>query len=171
MLRFAFCAAAFAACLPAAAIATGTVEVKFVQPEKYTDIGWTQIDRELAIGQVRHSLESLGSKLPDGETLRVDVLDVDLAGEIVRGGGRDLRVLKDRADGPRLTLHWERVVGGRTVQSGEDRLTELSYRVGGLTSQRLDVRDSPYVWPMLTRWYDERFTKANPDTPRKSPTE
>jgi Protein of unknown function (DUF3016) len=71
-------------------LAAGSVQVSYVQPEKFADIGISPRDREDALQQLTKHFESLASRhLADGQKLNVEVLDVDLAGTVqpsVRAG-------------------------------------------------------------------------------------
>lgn len=59
----------------------GTVEVNFVQPERYTDAGHGT-DAEAARKTLDQHLQALGlAGLPVEQRLKIDILDIDLAGE------------------------------------------------------------------------------------------
>ena len=65
--------------------AGAAVEVSFVHPERYTDAafghGYGDKAREPVLRHVREHLELLGARhLKPNQTLRIDVLDIDLAG-------------------------------------------------------------------------------------------
>ena len=107
--------------------AAGRVEVSFIAPENYADIGRASHDRERTVQELGAYLESLGKGLADGQTLRVQVLDINLAGtlEPVRGG--ELRVVCGRADWPQVTLRYELRMDGKAMKSGEERVSDPSY--------------------------------------------
>lgn len=112
----------------APAAAAGTVGVSFVQPQRFTDIGFAAADRDRAMATLRAHLERRGRELlADGQSLQVEVLDVDLAGREHPGARRDLRVLDGRVDAPRLHLRYTLRAGERVLASGEERLTDLAY--------------------------------------------
>ena len=66
--------------------------------ERFTDVGFATIDRERTLQSLTQHFEALGRRLPDGQTLRVEVLDVNLAGEVWPRGPSEVRVLRGRAD-------------------------------------------------------------------------
>ena len=134
--------------------AAGTVEVSYVEPEKFSDIGFGTVDRERVLGEMTSLLKALGAKLPDGQTLKVEVLDVDLAGRLQPRRGDEIRVLNGRADWPRIKLRWTLSAGDRTLKSGEDDLADMAYlqTFGGL-DRSLSL---PYEGRMLERWFAER---------------
>ena len=87
-----------AATLPARA--AGAVEVRFVDLQRYADIGWRTLDRERNLELLRAHFQGLAARLPDGQRLAIEVLDVDLAGEEVPGDRLDpVRVLRGQASG------------------------------------------------------------------------
>src|SRR5687767_14299106 len=90
-----------AAMLPAHA--AGQVEVSYVKPEEFRDAGRGAIDRERTMATLTQYLQQLSKRLPDGQTLRLEVTDIDLAGEIHPSLRlNDLRVLRGGADWPHL---------------------------------------------------------------------
>jgi hypothetical protein len=145
---------------PAPAQAAGTVEVRFVEPERFTDIGFQTLDRERDLQEIAAHLHKLGQRLPEGQTLRIEVLDVDLAGHVWPRGIGELRILRGRADWPAISLRWTLQQGGETLASGEERITDMNYLTGIPPSVRLGAL--PYEKRMLARWFGERFEAGGP---------
>ncbi len=142
-----------------AAEAAGSVQISFVKPENFADVR----DRTYSSEQNLKALEQVISSvaLPyvaDGQTLKIEVLDVDLAGE-VRPGARawDVRVLRGRADWPRITLRWsiEGAGAGAAQRSGEAVVQDMAYL------QRLPpaMADTALVYErrMLDEWFKQQF--------------
>ena len=142
------------ACLAAPALA-GTVDVRFIEPAHFTDIGRGSVERERNIEILERHFKRLGKKLPDAQSLQVEVLDVDLAGEVWPTRRFDeLRILRGSADWPRMTLRWSLVADGKTLRSGEDRLADMAYlmnppRVGDSQALAYDLR-------MVDDWFARR---------------
>jgi hypothetical protein len=133
--------------------ATGTAQVSYVQPEKFADAGWGSVDRERTLKSLSEHFHVLGKRLPDGQTLRVEVLDVDLAGEVWPRGMNEVRILRGGADWPRMTLRYTVLDGMRTLKSGETRIADMNYL---LNPQRLQHHtDLPYEKRMLDVWFKE----------------
>ena len=150
-------AAVTALLLTGAAHAAATVEVRYVEPDNFTDIGRSPWDRERAMTALTAHLQKLGLALPDGQTLRLDVTDIDLAGDIRPWGWHELRVLRGQADWPQITLSYTLLEGERTLKSDEVRLYDLAYM------QTLTGRDRPgdelgVEKRMVRRWFTETFT-------------
>ncbi len=148
--------------LASAAQAAGTVKVSYVQPEAFADIGIAGHDRESNLQQLSKHFEILATRyLADGQTLSVEVLDVDLAGTMkpVRRGGQDFRVLKGAADWPRVTLRYTLQAAGSPSRSGEAKLADLGYL------QNVDsVRSREPLYSerrMLDKWFAAQFGPAS----------
>jgi hypothetical protein len=121
--------AAAAALLLATADSAGAAPtVVFVDVDKMSDVPHGLRERENMEFLFREHIGLLAEKLPAGQTLKVEFLDIDLAGdEFPRVAVRDVRVLKGQADWPRLHLRYSVEQDGRVVTSGERRLADPNY--------------------------------------------
>lgn len=152
-------ALALSLCAAGPALAAGQVEVSFVQPERFADIGRTPTERQRAMDTLRGYLQSLAPQLPDGQTLKLEVLDVDLAGELdPTRVGQELRVLRGRADWPRINLRYALTRDGRTLKSGEEQLSDMSY-LDQVTPMPM-TSSLPYEQRMIGRWFATRIVPA-----------
>lgn len=141
----------------AAAYAAGTVDVSFVKPDEFADIGHGSIEIERNTQVLADHLKKLGARLPNGQALKLEVLDVDLAGEQrLNRRGNDLRVLRGRADWPSMTVRYTLTADGRTVRSGQERITDMNYMFGSLRGYGSDEALA-YDRRMLDRWFAENF--------------
>jgi len=145
----------------APALAAGSVAVSFVQPERYADIGFGNAERQRNLEVLEKHFVSLGRRLPDGQVLKIDVLEVDLAGTVQPWRRNpDVRVLKGQADWPRMTLRWSLAADGRPLRAGEDRLadmTYLSHHLGPLEGEPL-----AHDRHMVDRWFGQRVLTPTP---------
>ena len=145
-----------------AAQAAGTVAVSFVEPEKFTDARDARRDATDNLRVLREHIESAASRhLADGQKLSVEVLDVDLAGEVrpSRGLQQDVRVLKGRADWPRITLRYTLEAAGQAVRRGEKTISDMAYLQ---RSNVLAYRDAlSYEKRMLDEWFKSQFAAVN----------
>ena len=137
-------------CAPAQA--AGSVEVHWLAPETFSDAGRNALDRERTLADLELLIKQLGAQLPDGQTLTLDVSDVDLAGEIMPGRLHDIRVLRDRADWPRMKLHFTLRAGATVLKAGEAQLADMGYMHGPPAS-------GGYVFEqrMIERWFKSEF--------------
>ena len=151
--------AAAAITLPAAA--AGSVEIKYVEAENFADVGRNAIDRERTLKLMSEYLQTLGTRLPDGQTLRLEVTDLDLAGNVEPFGWRsssEVRVMRGRADWPHMNLRYTLLTNGRVLKSGESRLADINYLYSMRGSEQLRANDGlAYEKRMVRRWFDETF--------------
>jgi len=151
---FVFLSLAVAAC----AAGAGTAEVRFVEPEKFSDAGFGAREIGRTTDELADHLKRLASRLPEGQTLKVEVLDVDLAGRVEHRATRDIRILRGSADWPRIELRYELVADGRTLKSGSEHLSSMNYLMDAgwpETQGSLSHEER-----MLNRWFDQTFGKA-----------
>lgn len=143
------------------ASSAGLVLVSFVEPQRYTDAGRRTADRERALQVLGAHFEGLAAGLPDGQQLRIEVLDVDLAGELYPMRTlEERRVLLGRADFPRIHLRWALAVAGQAPRTGEDRLADMNYLSMLRPAHVLD--ELFYEKRMIDTWFGARFGSAQP---------
>lgn len=148
------------ATLAAGAQAAGTVQVQFVQPDQFVDVRDQAFSRERNLEALeRHLKAAAAPYVADGQTLKIDVLDVDLAGEPrmdVRSN--DLRVLKGKADWPRIDLRWSLEAPGQPARSGQASVKDMGYlqRVAVGTAADEPLR---YERRMLDDWFRAEFSR------------
>ena len=148
-----------------AGVSAATVSVTFVHPETFTDAGHSRgraTQRELAVLQkdLQQHLQRLADrKLAASDTLQVEVLDIDLAGDFqpVRWASfSDVRVVRDIAS-PRITLRYTAQQGDRVVTGPEEQLSDMNFL---WSHNRYSSGDRlRYEKPMLDKWFEVRFGK------------
>ena len=120
-----------AAVLVASFSAAATSTVTFADPAKMSDVPRFAVDRENLEWHLREHFENLSKQLPAGQSLTVEVLDIDLAGDVFpRVPVTNVRVMKGRADWPRLHLRYTIEQDGQVVRSGEKQLSDPNYLMG-----------------------------------------
>jgi Protein of unknown function (DUF3016) len=139
--------------------AAGAIDVTFVQPESFADAGLPGWSRERTLRRLADEFQQLAKKLPDGQSMTVEVLDVDLAGDLdPTRGGLDQRVLRGKSDWPRIHLRYTLAAGGKPLKNGDEWIADLLY-----LDQRArlpDTRDLAYERRMLEDWFGERILGA-----------
>jgi hypothetical protein len=111
----------------APAQAAGVVQVRFVEPQNFTDVrdGSYLLDQNLRSLE-RVVIDAAAPHVADGQTLTVDITDVDLAGYIHPGAmPRAVRLLRGGADWPRITLRWR--LDGAAPRSGQAVVQDMAY--------------------------------------------
>lgn len=149
------CAAALCT-LPAMA---ATAAVQFENPDHFTDIG-PRRDADTIQQQLRQIIEALAAeRLPASQTLRLTIIDIDLAGEIEPATRplHDVRVMGNRPDWPRITLRFSLQEGNRVLAQGNEVVTDMAYLQRG--TRQGDHHRLPYEQRMLSDWFDRRFTQ------------
>jgi len=145
-------AAAGLLALGAGAALAGTT-VNFIQPDRFSDVPFTQWERDEALKGLSEHFSKLGAELPPGQNLRIDIKDVDLAGrEFPTRGGRDLRVVRSNGpDWPRIDLHYTLEQDGQVLRSGDAELRDMAFmdrmvRMNDSDSLRFEKR-------MIDEWF------------------
>jgi len=148
------------AALAAGAQAAGAVQVQFVQPEKFADIRDQAFSRERNLERLRQLFERAAAPyVADGQTLKIDVLDVDLAGEPKPGARiNDLRVLRGKADWPRIDLRYTLETPGQPARSGQASVKDMAYLQRGVGGLPVDEA-LPYERRMIDEWFKTEFRK------------
>jgi hypothetical protein len=140
------------------------VNVNFVEPENYTDLREQESkvrdqDRERILGDLRSHLESLGAELQPHQSLTVDFLDIDLAGQtevVTPDRQQDERIARDFT-GPRMKLRYVFEEGGQVIASAEETISDQNYL--NHPTLRTDGDPLRYEKYMLDNWFRQRFLK------------
>ncbi len=125
----------FVACLCAGLAMTtgvaqaGSVDVAFVNPSTFADARDQNRDTAANLQILADYLHGLGQKyLPPGQTLHVDVLNVDLAGKLRPSRRWGLvRVVGGPLDWPQMTLRYRLEEQGEVLASGEESISDMGY--------------------------------------------
>ena len=134
--------------------AVAAVTVTFTQPENYVDMPFSSWEKDTVMKDLRGHFDKLGAKLPQGQDLKVEVLDIDLAGQIEprTRGTHDFRVLRGRADWPTIQLRYSIESQGKVVKSGEARINDMNYLQNQIS--RYSANESlRYEKRMLDEWF------------------
>ncbi len=134
--------------------ALAEVTVTYTKPEDYTDLARGGYDRDRILKQFSDYFATLGKKLPPGETLKIDVLDIDLAGRMYpRRAADDIRVMNGGADWPRMHLRYTLEQDGQVLRSGDDNISNMNYQQSRNTY--FDSDPLRYEKQMLDDWFNK----------------
>jgi hypothetical protein len=140
-----------------ASSAGATVAVSFINPESYTDMGRYPEDMKIQMNEIEAHLQQLGQRyLLPNQSLKIEVLDVDLAGRLSHPRpGRDVRILRGKADWPSMKLHYVLESDGRVLLDRKERIADTGY----LDHPNLHYsgQSLPYEKQMLDNWFRRRF--------------
>lgn len=140
----------------AVAPAAAETRVTFVDPRSFTDAGLYRpgpVGADApALAGLRRILERAGQRLPPGQDLAIEVLDVDLAGYFPpwQRSMTPIRVMESTT-WPRIRLRYTLTQGGRTIASGEQLVSDTMYlRRPAVFRSAAPLR---FEEPMLLDWF------------------
>ncbi len=144
----------------ASAATAGSVDVTFAKASKFADAGATPWEERANLDLLVGHLQALGKRhLPADQSLKVEVLEVDLAGSLrpSRRGAGEVRIVRGRADWPRIGLRYTLEQDGKPVLSGEETVADLNYAHGIAAGHASDTLH--YEKHMLDAWFKARFVE------------
>ncbi len=138
-----------------------TSEVKWTNPDDYRDVYAGEGNRAKFKAKVFADFEKhfafLASKLPEGQTLLIDVSDVDLAGDVHLGSTRRIRVVKELFF-PRLEFSYQLLDSNKNIlKSGNVNLKDMNFMMGSSLRYSNDLIG--YEKRMLDDWFSNTFLK------------
>ncbi|SDH16801.1 MULTISPECIES: DUF3016 domain-containing protein [unclassified Duganella] len=138
--------------LLASSAALAEVTVTYVKPDDYVDLPFSPIERERTLKEFSDYFATLDKKLPQGQTLKIEVLDIDLAGRLYpRRAGDDIRVMTGGADWPRVHLRYTLEQDGQVLRSGDDEISNMNYQWSRTSYSDSDAMR--YEKQMLDDWF------------------
>nr|WP_316644409.1 DUF3016 domain-containing protein [uncultured Roseateles sp.] len=144
--------------------ARADVEVRFVSPEKFIDIGHDEAQQQQVLQGLEAHLKAVGNKrLTASQTLLIEVLDVNLAGDErpIPSRGAMLRVLRS-ATPPSMQVRYTLSDGGIVLRSGESRMSDLAYQDGINHYHGSDALR--YEKAMVDDWFRTEFSLTTAKT-------
>jgi hypothetical protein len=142
--------------------AAAEVRVSFVGAAHYTDAnlynGYGEAARAPALREIEQTLDRLGQRyLRQGQTLAIEVLDIDLAGRFEPWHmlAYDVRFMRD-ITWPRIKLRYRLTENGQPARTGEENISDQTYlmHAGRTTGQVM-----PYEKAMLESWFQRHFAE------------
>ena len=107
--------------------------------------------------EIEAHLKQLGQRyLLPNQSLKIEVLDVDLAGHLsLSRPGREVRILRGKADWPSMTLHYVLEADGRVLMDREEHIADMDYLEH--PDRQYSDQSLPYEKRMLDDWFRRRF--------------
>jgi hypothetical protein len=138
------------------------VDVTFVNPEKFTDSSNQRWEMQSTLDALAQHMKRTGDRyIAPNETLKIEVLDLDLAGW-ARFGGRapnEIRTVRGAADFPAMKLRYT-LQSASGTRSGEADLADLAYQNHGLVTKGAS---EPYYYEkrMIDDWFRSTFAERS----------
>jgi hypothetical protein len=142
-------------------VSNAAVMVTFTKADQYIDVPFAPSDREATLKTLKEHFEKLGSKLPSGQDLKIEVLEVDLAGRAEpsrMSGTNDLRVLRGGADWPMIQLRYSVETAGKPLKQGEARISDLNFL--NHMNRYPSSESLRYEKAMLDDWFKKEILSA-----------
>ena len=143
--------------------APAAVSVSFIEPESYSDANLDGSYRAQAgdkgLNDIQRHLEMLGERyLASGQELRVEILDIDLAGryEPWRARAYGVRIMRD-ITWPRIKLRYVLENEGTVASTAEESVADMNYL--GRSSLYYSSDRLRYEKQMLDDWFRARFVE------------
>jgi len=135
------------------------LELRFAQPERFVDAGDGPLERERNLAELESYMRGQAAqRLPASQKLLVEVLDLNLAGD-VKPVGRSmdrLRVLS-QVDWPSMELRFVLSEGGKTLREGKQRLVDMNFLGRGSAIEHGGGEPLRYEKRMLDDWFEKEF--------------
>lgn len=142
--------------LASSAALAGTATVTFTHPEKFRDVPRDDDNRDTVLKELADHFIKLAARLPANQELKVEVTDVDLAGNIEPNFRYppDFRVLRGGADYPTMKLRFTLLQDGKVVASGEEFIDDMAYL--HRLNRYFSTDPLRYEKQMVDDWFKER---------------
>lgn len=137
-----------------------TSEVTWTDYKSYRDIdpgneGRKQF-RERTFRDLEKHFAKLAAKLPEGQTLKIDVTDVDLAGDTNAAGINRTRIIKQLYS-PRMNFSYQLLSAeGEVIKSEDVVVRDMNFMSGRLKYRNTSL---PYEKKMLDDWFEDTFNE------------
>ncbi len=113
--------------------------------------------------EIEAHLKQLGQRyLPSNQLLKIEVLDVDLAGQLRMSSrlGREVRILRGNADWPSIKLNYVLEADGRVLLDRQENIADMAYLQHA--PRHYSNQPLPYEKQMLEDWFRQRFAAHKP---------
>ena len=145
--------------ISAATAQAAQVEVKWTNPDKYSDIDAGQEHRQRFKDRTFKAFEEhfakMAEALPEQQKLVFDITNLDLAGDVNFGGTKRIRIIKDIFF-PRIEFSYQLLNADNTVvKSAEVSLKDMGFLMH--SSFRYRNESLSYEKDMLNDWFRKTF--------------
>lgn len=143
-------------------VSAAEVEIEWFEPEHYRDVkpssGSKSAFQKRVFRELTEHFSELAAKLPENQTLKIKVTDVDLAGDIrymVGPNNLTLRVVENIYF-PRMEFSYQLLDSTQQVlKSGDENIKDMAFNSGIHTRRSND--SYYYEKQLLSDWYHDSF--------------
>ena len=142
------------------------IQIVWEKPEKFTDTRSASMSaskhRKHIFEQLEAHMAKLSNTLPKGQSLRLKVTNLDLAGRVEPGRFTglvntmdDIRVVRE-IDIPRITFSYELFSAkGELIKEDNVKLKDMNFMRG----PSIRAKDAPFAYEkrMLTQWFEDNL--------------
>lgn len=146
----------------AASTASAEVTVNFVNPEKFADLPLGDWERKKVLEDLAAYFKKLGADMPAGQDLAIEVYNVDLAGQEVRGNraGGDMRVREGKNDWPLIELQYSLVSNGQVIDNGTAQISDVAY-MQRMMKRAYEMDELRFEKRMIQEWFKKTILKKS----------
>ena len=150
-----------------ASVAQAQAEVNFIKPETFADIGWSAPDRETAMKQLEEHFKTVAARELPGKQLKIDVTDVDLAGDVEPRVRADrIRILRTVTI-PRMSFSYTLSENGQVLKSGKADIKDMDYQ-NTARNRYFESEPLRYEKKMIDDWFAKTLLNKS-DIARAAP--
>lgn len=133
------------------------LDMHFQPLDKYRDLGRTASEREDMQKALSQHFQRLAERLPAGQTLKIDLLEINRAGEMDmrRRMPDEIRVMRE-VTWPQMEFSYVLLEGGKELKSGKAGLSDMNY-LHGSSARYADGDPLRYEKPMIDKWFEAEF--------------
>ncbi len=140
-------------------VTAGESEVIWTEPDKYTDVRSGNENRKHFKERIFKNFEKhfakLSEKLPEGKTLKINVTNVDLAGDVRFSSMQQVRIVKDIYI-PRIEFSYELINTDKSIAaSGDVDLKDMGFMTSSSSYKSNSVLY--YEKRMIDKWFKNTF--------------
>lgn len=141
---------------------TSAIKVQWKDFDDYRDVRAATEPKGTFHKRVKKSFDKFfndyGKELPAGQTLSIEIKDLDLAGHVQMSGTRDFRVMRD-IDFPRMEFSYTLTgADGNVIKQGEAKIKDMNYLYHEKSWKR--YREGFYYEKRMFReWYEDTLGK------------
>ncbi|MGJ8691015.1 MAG: DUF3016 domain-containing protein [Thalassotalea sp.] len=135
------------------------LEITFADPENFADMRPGEENKTQFVENVFYNIEKeltkLAEQLPEDQLLKIDVSDIDLAGDISMHNANLFRLVKTMFP-PRLAFTYQLIDKNKMVlKSGEENIRDTSF----MTNQGLKYKRDAFGYEkqLLAQWFKDTF--------------